>query len=87
MTEVIVSRKKSVGVGSTIATAGRLRRVAEVKVQDEVAFEPIRGLPYTHKERMTDTRKAEEEYLTSNDFWKEADKRIIKICEQYGVFQ
>ena len=30
---------------------------------------------------------AREEYMTSNEFWKEADKRIIKICEQYGVFQ
>jgi len=26
-----------------------------------------------------------EEYMTSEDFWKEADKRIIKICERYGV--
>jgi len=87
MTEVIVSGKKSVGVGSTIATARRLGRAAEVKAQDETAFEPIRGLPYTHEERMADIRKAEEEYMTSNDFWKEADKRIIKICEQYGILQ
>ena len=27
----------------------------------------------------------QEEYLTSEEFWKEADKRIIKICERYGV--
>ena len=27
----------------------------------------------------------QEEYMTSEDFWKEADKRIIKICERYGV--
>ena len=27
----------------------------------------------------------QEEYMTSEEFWKEADKRIIKICEQYGV--
>ena len=26
-----------------------------------------------------------EEYMTSEEFWKEADKRIIKICERYGV--
>jgi hypothetical protein len=28
-----------------------------------------------------------EEYMTSKDFWEEADKRIIKVCEQYGVLQ
>jgi hypothetical protein len=28
-----------------------------------------------------------EEYMTSKEFWEEADKRIIKICEQYGVLQ
>ena len=27
----------------------------------------------------------QEEYMTSEEFWKEADKRIIKICERYGV--
>ncbi|MDR0792949.1 MAG: hypothetical protein LBE82_06545 [Chitinophagaceae bacterium] len=27
----------------------------------------------------------QEEYMTSEDFWKEADKRIIKICDRYGV--
>jgi len=26
-----------------------------------------------------------EEYMTSENFWKEADKRIIKVCKQYGV--
>ena len=29
----------------------------------------------------------QEEYMTSKEFWKEADRRILKICEQYGVFQ
>ena len=29
----------------------------------------------------------QEKYLTSQEFWNEADKRIIKICEQYGVLQ
>ena len=28
-----------------------------------------------------------EKYMNSKDFWEEADKRIIKICKQYGVFQ
>ena len=28
-----------------------------------------------------------DEYMTSKEFWKEADKRIIKVCEQYGVLQ
>jgi len=27
------------------------------------------------------------EYMTGKDFWEEADKRIIKICKQYGVLQ
>ncbi len=27
----------------------------------------------------------QEEYMTSEEFWKEADKRITKICKQYGV--
>ena len=27
----------------------------------------------------------QEKYLTSQEFWNEADKRIIKICERYGV--
>ena len=27
----------------------------------------------------------QEEYMTSEEFWQEADKRIIKICERYGV--
>ena len=27
----------------------------------------------------------QEKYMTSEEFWKEADKRIIKVCEQYGV--
>lgn len=27
----------------------------------------------------------QEGYLTSEDFWKEADKRIIKVCKRYGV--
>ena len=26
-----------------------------------------------------------EEYITSEDFWKEADRRIINVCKQYGV--
>ena len=26
-----------------------------------------------------------EEYMTSEEFWEEADKRIIRICKQYGV--
>ena len=29
----------------------------------------------------------QEEYMTSEEFWKEADKRIIKICEQHGILQ
>ena len=77
MTETIVSRKKSVGFGSTTATAGRLRRVPEVKVQDEVAFEPIRGLPYTHKERMADIRKAEENYAMGQTTTSEELKKRI----------
>ena len=24
-------------------------------------------------------------YMTGEDFWKEADKRIIDICKRYGV--
>jgi len=28
---------------------------------------------------------APEGYMSSEDFWKEADKRIIKVCKQYGV--
>jgi len=28
-----------------------------------------------------------EEYMTGKEFWKETDKRIIKICKQYGVLQ
>jgi len=24
-------------------------------------------------------------YLSSEEFWKEADKRIIRVCKQYGV--
>ena len=27
----------------------------------------------------------QEKYMTSDEFWKEADKRIVKICERYGV--
>ncbi|MDR0506355.1 MAG: hypothetical protein LBH32_06020 [Dysgonamonadaceae bacterium] len=26
-----------------------------------------------------------EEYLSSEDFWKEADKRIFTVCKKYGV--
>jgi len=26
-----------------------------------------------------------EGYMTSEDFWKEADTRIISVCKQYGV--
>jgi len=26
-----------------------------------------------------------EGYMTSEEFWKEADKRIVKVCKQYGV--
>ena len=26
-----------------------------------------------------------EDYMTSENFWKEADKRIINVCKQYGV--
>jgi hypothetical protein len=29
----------------------------------------------------------QKEYMTSTEFWKEADKRIIKICEQHGILQ
>jgi len=24
-------------------------------------------------------------YIYSEEFWKEADKRIVKVCKQYGV--
>jgi len=27
----------------------------------------------------------QEDYMTSEEFWQEADKRITKICKQYGV--
>ena len=33
------------------------------------------------------SRSVTEQYMTSTDFWKEADKRIIKVCEQYGILQ
>ena len=26
-----------------------------------------------------------EMYMTSEDFWEEADKRIINVCKRYGV--
>ena len=32
-------------------------------------------------------RVVQSEYMTSKEFWEEADKRIIKVCEQYGVLQ
>jgi hypothetical protein len=28
-----------------------------------------------------------DKYMTSKEFWEEADKRIIKICEQHGILQ
>jgi len=28
-----------------------------------------------------------EEYMTDQEFWAEADKRIIKVCKQYGILQ
>jgi hypothetical protein len=28
---------------------------------------------------------APEGYMTSEDFWKEADRRIINVCKQYGI--
>jgi hypothetical protein len=27
----------------------------------------------------------QDEYMTGEEFWKEADSRILKICKQYGV--
>jgi len=27
----------------------------------------------------------QEDYMTSEEFWHEADKRITKICKHYGV--
>jgi len=30
---------------------------------------------------------APEGFLTSDEFWKEADKRIIKVCKQHGILQ
>jgi hypothetical protein len=35
---------------------------------------------------VTDT-VVQKEYMTSKEFWKEADKRIIKICERHGILQ
>jgi hypothetical protein len=32
-------------------------------------------------------RLAQGDYMTSKEFWEEADKRIIKVCEQYGILQ
>jgi len=26
-----------------------------------------------------------EGYMTSEDFWEEADKRIMNVCKQYGI--
>ena len=26
-----------------------------------------------------------EGYMTSGEFWIEADKRIVKVCKQYGI--
>jgi len=31
------------------------------------------------------SRVIPEDYLSSEEFWKEADKRIIRVCKQYGV--
>jgi len=28
---------------------------------------------------------ASEGYMTKEDFWEEADKRIINVCKKYGV--
>ena len=49
---------------------------------------------YRHQEQNTRLKQSyvadkvvQEEYMTSNEFWKEADKRIIKICKQNGILQ
>jgi len=36
-------------------------------------------------ETSTANKSAPEGYMTSECFWKEADKRIINVCKQYGV--
>jgi len=33
----------------------------------------------------SDNSIAPEGYMSSEDFWNEADKRIINVCKQYGV--
>ncbi|MCL2435523.1 MAG: hypothetical protein FWD09_05220 [Lentimicrobiaceae bacterium] len=36
---------------------------------------------------MVANKAVQEEYMTSKEFWEEADKRITKVCKQYGVLQ
>ena len=37
------------------------------------------------EEPTTSNNSVLEGYMTSEDFWKEADRRIINVCKQYGV--
>ena len=36
-------------------------------------------------ENTTANESVPEGYMTSEHFWKEADKRIINVCKRYGV--
>jgi len=64
MTTMTVSIENNADVNYIAAMVSKINGVAKVKMQKKQEFEQIPGLAYSREARMTDIRKAEEDYAT-----------------------
>ena len=76
MTTMIVNIENRADIRNIVAAVRQLKGVTEVKLQKEVEFERISGLPYTYEERMESVRLAEED-IRAGRVYSAADVRAM----------
>ncbi|MCL2041234.1 MAG: hypothetical protein FWG84_04230 [Bacteroidales bacterium] len=79
MTTMIVSIKKNADIRHIATAVSQLKGVAQVKMQNETAFERISGLPYTHEERLLDIYMAEEDIRSGRVYSTEEVRTMFPI--------
>lgn len=77
MTTMIVSIENSADISNLVLAVQQLKGVAEVQLQEKVAFEHILGLSYTYEDRMADICMAEENYAMGHTSSSEELKKRI----------
>jgi hypothetical protein len=76
---MVVSVNNGTDIGHIFVAISQLQGVSEVRLQEEVEFFPISGLPYTYEERMKDVCRAEEDYAMGKTTTSEELKRKVTL--------